>query len=170
MRATGDHCIHGKKAFSCLDSLIFVLCITSYSKEMMKKISVHQNEQGWSNPIFFLLSLFFFLFSSPGIFSLMNQGLLWEVLHKEINQSRVQPGFGAPGKAAALKAHALIAGGDKGESTWLHHRNYCCTSNARFIYQFHSRKTHMTALFARLLNLVAESSPPPVKSVTHQPG
>lgn len=46
MRATGDHCIHGKKAFSCLDSLIFVLCTTSYSKEMMKKISVHQNEQG----------------------------------------------------------------------------------------------------------------------------
>lgn len=47
---------------------------------------------------FFLLSLFFFfLFSSPGIFSLMNQGLLWEVLHKEIKpKPAVQPGFGAP--------------------------------------------------------------------------
>lgn len=45
----------------------------------------------------FSLSLFFFLFSSPGIFSLMNQGLLWEVLHKEIKpKPAVKPGFGAP--------------------------------------------------------------------------
>ena len=49
---------------------------------------------------FFFISLslsFFFLFSSPGIFSLMNQGLLWEVLHKEIKpKPAVKPGFGAP--------------------------------------------------------------------------
>lgn len=89
------------------------------------------------------------------------------------NKPRPQPrlAFGPPGERRRIKgAHGLIAGGDKGPSTLLRHRNYCCTSSARFIYQFHSRKTHMTALLTRTLNLVAESSPPPVKCAVRGPG
>ena len=108
MRATGDHCIHGKKAFSCLDSLIFVLCTTSYSKEMMKKISVHQNEQGWSNPIFFFhfsLSLFFFSFLLPRYILANEPGL---ALGSSPQGNKTKAGseawlWGPQGKAAALK-------------------------------------------------------------------
>lgn len=145
------------------DSILLTLPACS-SEEMMTE-PAPGNEGGWT------FSPPFSFCSSPGVFPQRTRGSLWEVLHGNKPRPAAQPGLGPPGESCRIKgAHALIAGGDKGASTWLRHRNYCCTSNARFIYQFHSRKTHMTALFTRTLNLVAERSPPPVKCVMRGPG
>lgn len=131
--------------------------------------SIKASEWQWGNLLF--PSLHFFSFLPRYIPTNEPRLTLGTSAKKSTLSLRPSLAFGSPGESRHIKgAHALIARGDKAASTWLRHRNYCCTSNARFIYQFHSRKTHMTALFSCTLNLVTESSPPPVKCVMHRLG
>ena len=111
MRATGDHCICGKKAFSCLDSLIFVLfALLPTPKKWWKKLVFIRMNKGevilfFSFP-FLSLSFFFFLFFLLPRYILANEPGLALGSSPQGNKTKAGSGawlWGPQGKAAALK-------------------------------------------------------------------